>query len=74
MKCNNIGYKGRITISEILVMDKEIERLISLSSLSSEIKEKAMKNGMITMRQDGILKILEGVTTLEEVERITSAD
>lgn len=73
-KCNNIGYKGRETISEVLVIDKDIERLISLSALSSEIKEKAMENGMITMYQDGILKILEGRTTIEEVERLTKED
>lgn len=73
-KCNNIGYKGRLTISEVLVIDKDIEKLISLSALSSEIKEKAIENGMITMRQDGMLKILEGITTLEEVERMTGED
>lgn len=73
-KCNSIGYKGRKTISEVLVIDKDIERLISLGSLSSEIKEKAMENGMITMYQDGILKVLEGETTVEEVERMTKED
>ena len=73
-KCNNIGYKGRLTISEVLSIDKDIERLISLSALSSEIKEKAMENGMITMRQDGMLKILEGLTTLAEVDRMTKED
>lgn len=70
-KCNNIGYKGRLTISEVLVIDKDIERLISLSALSSEIKKRAIENGMITMRQDGMLKILEGLTTMEEIDRMT---
>ncbi len=70
-KCNHIGYKGRTTISEVLVVNKEIEKLISLNVLPSEIKDKAIENGMITMRQDGMLKILEGDTTLEEINRVT---
>lgn len=69
-KCNHIGFKGRTTVSEILVIDKEIEKLISLHALSSEIKDKAIENGMITMYQDGVLKVLEGETTLEEVNRV----
>ncbi|MDD3498357.1 MAG: GspE/PulE family protein [Candidatus Moranbacteria bacterium] len=73
-KCNHIGYKGRETISEVLVIDKDIEKLISLGALSSEIKEKAIENGMITMYQDGILDVLEGKTTLEEVERMAKED
>ncbi len=69
-KCNFIGYKGRTTISEIMVIDKDIEKLISLNALSSEIKRKAIENGMLTMYQDGILKILEGETTIEEVNHV----
>ncbi|EKE16001.1 MAG: hypothetical protein ACD_11C00056G0001 [uncultured bacterium] len=69
-KCNNIGYKGRTTISEVLVIDRDIEELISRGALSSEIEDKAVKNGMITMAQDGMLKVLEGETTFEEVKRV----
>ncbi|MDO8529315.1 MAG: GspE/PulE family protein [bacterium] len=70
-KCNNLGYKGRTTISEVLVIDKEIEKMIYENALSSQIQEKAVEKGMITMLQDGILKVLEGETTMEEVERVT---
>lgn len=70
-KCSGIGYKGRTTISEVLVVDRDIEELISQNALASQIKEKAVENGMITMAQDGILKVLEGETTLEEVNRVT---
>jgi type IV pilus assembly protein PilB len=70
VKCNNIGYKGRTTISEVLVIDKDIKELISQSAISFKIKEKAIENGMITMAQDGFMKILEGETTLDEVERV----
>jgi type II secretory ATPase GspE/PulE/Tfp pilus assembly ATPase PilB-like protein len=69
-KCNNIGYKGRTTISEVLVVDREIEELITQGASSSIIRDKAMENGMISMEQDGMLKVLEGETTLEEVERV----
>lgn len=70
-KCNGMGYKGRTTVSEVLVIDKTIEELIAHGALSSQIRDKAVENGMITMIQDGILKVLEGETTLEEVERVT---
>ncbi|MEI7890485.1 MAG: GspE/PulE family protein [bacterium] len=69
-KCNNIGYKGRTTISEVLVVDRDIEELITQGSSSSQIRDKAVENGMITMEQDGLLKVLEGETSLEEVERV----
>jgi type IV pilus assembly protein PilB len=71
IKCNNLGYKGRTTISEVLIMDKDIQELISRGAITGEINAKAIENGMITMSQDGVLKVLEGETTLEEVERAT---
>lgn len=70
-KCNQIGYKGRTTVSEVLVMTKEMEELITHKPTTSEVKELAISQGMITMPQDGILKVLEGITTMEEVERVT---
>ena len=69
-KCNGIGYKGRTIISEVLVINKDIEQLIYQNALSSQIRDKAIENGMLTMLQDGILKVLEGETTLEEVKRV----
>ncbi len=70
-KCNGIGYKGRTTISEVLVIDKEIKEMIFQNAFSTQIKDKAVEKGMLTMVQDGMLKVLEGETTLEEVERVT---
>ncbi len=70
-KCNNIGYRGRTTVSEVMPMTKELEELITRGPTTSEVKELAISQGMITMAQDGILKVLEGVTTMEEVERVT---
>jgi len=69
--CNNIGYKGRTTVSEVLPMTKEMEELITKQPTTSEVEELAIAQGMITMPQDGILKVLEGITTMEEVERVT---
>lgn len=70
-KCNGIGYKGRTTVSEVLVIDKEIKEMIFENSFSTKIRDKAIEKGMLTMTQDGILKVLEGETTIEEVERVT---
>jgi type II secretory ATPase GspE/PulE/Tfp pilus assembly ATPase PilB-like protein len=69
-KCNKIGYKGRTTISEVFVVDRDIEELIMQSASSTQLQEKAVENGMITMEQDGILKVLEGETIFDEVDRV----
>ncbi|MFA6383690.1 MAG: GspE/PulE family protein, partial [Parcubacteria group bacterium] len=70
-KCNHIGYKGRLTVMEVFVIDRDIQALINSGAITSELQDKAVENGMITMAQDGILKVLEGETTIEEVERVT---
>jgi type II secretory ATPase GspE/PulE/Tfp pilus assembly ATPase PilB-like protein len=70
-KCNNIGYKGRTTVSEVLEITKEMEELITKRPTTSEVEELAAKQGMLTMAQDGVLKVIEGITTMEEVERVT---
>lgn len=70
-ECRGIGYRGRTVISEVLVIDNDIRELIVRHSLGGEIEKKAIENGMITMAQDGVLKIVEGVTSIEEVERVT---
>jgi type II secretory ATPase GspE/PulE/Tfp pilus assembly ATPase PilB-like protein len=69
--CSGLGYKGRVGIYEIFVMTKEIEEVI-LSSQVSEyvIQELAVKGGMVTKVQDGILKALDKITTVEEVFRV----
>lgn len=69
-KCNSVGYKGRTTISEVFVIDRDIEELIMQSASATQLQDKAVENGMITMEQDGILKVLEGETTFEEVGRV----
>lgn len=67
-QCHNLGYKGRVGIYEIFMMTPEIEKLILAGNVSEyEIENLAVKNGMITMLQDGLLKALEGVTSVQEV-------
>jgi len=71
-KCSDIGYKGRIGIFEILTMNEEIEKLILTGQVSEyQITEIAQRHGMLTMRQDGILKVLKGLTTITEVFKET---
>jgi type II secretory ATPase GspE/PulE/Tfp pilus assembly ATPase PilB-like protein len=70
-KCDGSGYLGRMGIYEVLEVDDEIGRLIIEHASSEEIQRMAIDNGMITMQQDGFLKCLEGITTVEEVLRVT---
>lgn len=68
--CNKTGYKGRIGIFEAIIADKNIENIIRENPSEREIKEAAKPQGILDMRQDGILKLLRGVTTFEELERV----
>ncbi len=69
-ECNFIGYKGRLGIYEVFVMDDKIKQLTIDSAPSFKILQQAIENGMITMLQDGVLKVLEGQTSLDEVYRV----
>ncbi|PIR66534.1 MAG: hypothetical protein COU51_03275 [Parcubacteria group bacterium CG10_big_fil_rev_8_21_14_0_10_36_14] len=69
--CAEMGYKGRVGIYEIFVINKEVEQVILSAEISEyKMQEIAVKNGMITMAQDGLLKALDGITTIEEVFRV----
>jgi len=65
------GYKGRTTISEVLTVDQEIQEMIGDGELAIHIITRAVEKGMITMTQDGVVKIFEGVTSLPELQRVT---
>lgn len=69
--CNHTGYSGRIVIAEILVADEEIRTAVLKKSSASEIKKIAIKNGMTSMLLDGFSKAILGITTIEEVLRMT---
>jgi type IV pilus assembly protein PilB len=66
-KCGGSGYNGRYAIHELLVVDDVLSTAIVKEASALEIKEIAMQRGMRTLREDGVLKAFEGVTTLEEV-------
>ncbi len=66
-QCAGLGYKGRIGIYEILVMSQKIKELSSANASSLKILEQAVEDGMLTMLQDGMLKCLDGITSLDEV-------
>lgn len=71
-ECNNTGYKGRIAIFEALEVDNELKEIIAEhNGGENEIKQYAEKMNMISMKQDGIIKVLKGLTTFSEIERVT---
>ncbi len=72
--CNYTGYKGRIGLYEVMPMKEEIKELVLARASTSEIKKEAIRLGMKTLRQSGIIKIREGLTTIEEVLRSTMED
>jgi len=69
-KCNMIGYKGRIGIFEAIKTDEAIEKIMPQNPSEREIKKVARTQGILSMRQDGIVKILNGVTSFEEVQSV----
>ncbi|TAL24591.1 MAG: type II secretion system protein GspE [Nitrospirae bacterium] len=72
--CLGTGYRGRIAIFELLVVDDEIRDLVMRRATVREIKDKAISLGMRTLRQDGIEKIKKGITTVDEVLRVTQLE
>jgi general secretion pathway protein E len=71
-RCNGIGYRGRLAIMEFLVMSEAIRRLVLRHAQAREIESLAIEEGMSTMYQDGLKKAIAGLTTLEEVLRVTT--
>jgi type IV pilus assembly protein PilB len=70
-KCNNTGYKGRVGLIEVMAIDDDIRELILSGGTAIDIKKKAAESGMISLRRSGLIKIKDGVTTIEEVVRET---
>ena len=70
-ECLNTGYKGRIGLFEIMVLRDKLKSLILKTFDSNLIKSAALKTGMVSLRHDGVLKVLSGMTTIEEVLRVT---
>ncbi len=72
--CGNTGYKGRVALYEVMTVDEVIKEMILMGASSAEIKKEAIVRGMKTLRQSGLTKLEEGVTSASEVLRTTMAD
>jgi type IV pilus assembly protein PilB len=68
-RCSGTGYKGRMGVYELLTMSEEVERLFMSGASSEEIRRQARREGMRTLREDGVLKVLNGLTSLDELAR-----
>jgi type IV pilus assembly protein PilB len=73
-QCNNIGYKGRIGIHEAIRMDDAIEKVINENLSEREIKKASLPQGILDLKQDGIVKVLKGITTLDELSRVVDME
>ena len=73
-RCKHTGFRGRTTINELMIPDDKIHALIVDKASSTEIKKAAREAGMKTLREDGLYKVIEGITTIEEVMRVTQVD
>ena len=72
--CGDTGYRGRTALYEVMRVTDELRELILAGGTAAELKQQAIDDGMVTLRQAGITKISSGETTLEEVLRVTMAD
>lgn len=70
-KCNNEGYRGRLGIYEVLEMNESIGKLVTSNASADDIEKKAREEGMRTMGEDGFIKVVQGITSIEEVMRVT---
>jgi type IV pilus assembly protein PilB len=70
-RCNNTGYKGRVGLYEVMEISEELRELILVGASALELKRKAVDEGMLTLRRSGLQKVMDGVTTIEEVARET---
>jgi type II secretory ATPase GspE/PulE/Tfp pilus assembly ATPase PilB-like protein len=70
--CGGQGFKGRVGLHELLSMSRDIRRLIQKGARAEEIQHQALLEGMLTLRQDGLEKVLQGLTTLEDVRAMSN--
>jgi general secretion pathway protein E len=73
VQCHHTGYKGRCGIYELMLMNQDMKALILHTSDANQIKKRAIENGMITLQRDGAMKVLQGITTIEEVYRVSQS-
>jgi type IV pilus assembly protein PilB len=69
--CNNTGFKGRVGLYEVMEISDELRELIIIGASAMELRRKAIDLGMVTLRESGLYKLREGITTIEEVVKET---
>ncbi len=69
-KCNKTGYKGRIGVYEAILADRNIEMIIRENPSEREIRQAAAPQKILSMKQDGLIKVIKGITSFEELERV----
>lgn len=69
-KCNNTGYRGRIAVVEVLPVTPALQKLILRRASAEELRQLALQEGMVSLKDDGIAKVLQGITTIKEVMRV----
>ena len=72
--CSDTGFKGRIALYEVMELTEELKEFVLNGASAVELKREAIRGGMLTLRRSALNKLLEGVTTLSEVFRVSSAD
>ena len=73
-ECRNTGYKGRLAIFEMIPMAKELRKLVFNNANEDEIRQTSLDNGMTTLRDAGLARVLDGTTSIEEIMRSTVED
>jgi type II secretory ATPase GspE/PulE/Tfp pilus assembly ATPase PilB-like protein len=72
--CSQSGYSGRTVIHELMMVDEEIRKHIIRNGDGDSVKKASIQAGMRTLREDGVLKVLKGITTIDELARVTHAE
>jgi type IV pilus assembly protein PilB len=70
LSCNNTGYRGRVGVYEFLKVSEKMQKLILNSASTSEIRNLAISEGMATLRMDGLIKVKQGLSSMEELLRV----
>jgi type IV pilus assembly protein PilB len=73
-ECRNTGYKGRLAIFEMIPMARELRKLVFENANEDDIRQASLNNGMVTLREAGLARVLDGTTTPEEILRSTVED
>jgi len=73
-KCNGSGYKGRLGLYEVLTFNDPLKEAVIEGKTTIELEKIAVRNGLTTLKQDGVMKVLKGMTTMEEIYRVANVE